>query len=66
MLEEKVEEDVEEKSGNEKLRCATPISNLKSECHQRHPNFLFSEFSLPCQQLYAGATNLGLFKYRDS
>jgi len=43
MFEEKVEEDVEEKRGNEKLRGATPISNLISQCHQEHPNVLFSE-----------------------
>jgi len=77
-FEEKVEEDVEEKRGNGKLRGATLISNLISQCHQGHPNVLFSEiltqpyntnnilFFLPRRQLYAGATNLELFKYRDS
>ena len=78
MLEEKVEEDVEEKRGNGKLRSVTPISNLISQCHQRHSNVLFSEiligphntnkilFSLPCLRLYDEATNLRLFKYKDS
>jgi len=64
--------------GKRELKGATPISNLISQCHKEHPNIHFSEiligshntnkilFSLPRQWLYAGATNLGLFKNQDS
>ena len=64
--------------GKWELRGGTPISNLISQCHQEHPNVLFSKnlirshnrnkilFSLSRRQLYAGATNLGLFKNQDS
>jgi len=54
MLEEKVEEDVEENRGIGKLRGATPISNLISQCHKGHPNVLFSE-------ILTGSHNTNIF-----